>query len=139
MRVEKGFPSWGADLSPDYGSFEPGLGRFVRLDKSDFIGKAVAQKQAAGAPRERLASFVIEADGTDCFGGEAVYRDGELAGYVTSGSYGHRLGESLALGYVKDGYCEDGAALEVEVVGRRRPARLSTRPRYDPDGARMRS
>jgi dimethylglycine dehydrogenase len=139
LRVEKGFPSWGVDLSPDYGPFEPGLGRFVRFDKPGFVGKEAAQRGAAGTPKERLATIVVEADGIDCFGGEAVYRNGELAGYVTSGSYGHHLRESLALGYVKEKHFEDDAELEVEVVGQRRPARLSTRPRYDPDGQRMRS
>jgi dimethylglycine dehydrogenase len=139
LRVEKAFPSWGVDLSPDYSPFEPGLGRFVRLDKPDFIGKAAAEARAKTGPRERLASFVVEADGVDCFGGEAIWRDGELAGYVTSGSYGHHVGESLALGYVKPAYFEDGARVEIEVVGERRPARLSARPRFDPDGARMRS
>jgi dimethylglycine dehydrogenase len=139
LRVEKAFPSWGVDLSPDYSPFEPGLGRFVRLDKPDFIGKAAAEQRSAAGPRERLASFVVEADGVDCFGGEAIWRNGDLAGYVTSGSYGHHVGESLALGYVKPAYFEDGARFEIEVVGERRPARLSARPRFDPDGARMRS
>jgi dimethylglycine dehydrogenase len=139
LRVEKAFPSWGVDLSPDYSPFEPGLGRFVRLDKPDFVGKAAAEARAKSGPRERLASFVVEADGVDCFGGEAIWRNGALAGYVTSGSYGHHVGESLALGYVKPAYFEDGARFEIEVLGERRPALLSARPRFDPDGARMRS
>jgi dimethylglycine dehydrogenase len=138
MRVEKGFPSCGPDLSPDYGVFEPGMGRFLRLDKPDFIGKAEAERRAKAGPAERLASFVVETDDVDCFGGEAIYRDGRLAGYVTSGSYGHRLQESIALGYVKTPYFEDGAAFEVEVLGERRPARMSERSCYDPDGGLMR-
>jgi dimethylglycine dehydrogenase len=138
MRVEKGFPSWGPDLSPDYSAFEPGMGRFLRLDKPDFVGKAEAERRAKAGPAERLASFVVEADGVDCFGGEAIYRDGKLAGYVTSGSYGHRLEESIALGYVRTPYFEDGAAFEVEVLGERRPARMSARSCYDPDGGLMR-
>jgi dimethylglycine dehydrogenase len=88
--------------------------------------------------RERLGTFVIEANGVDCFGGEAIYRNGALAGYVTSGAYGHTVGESLALGYVKPQFFEDGAAFEVEVLGKRRPAILSQRPRFDPEGTRMR-
>ena len=137
-RIEKGFASWGSDLTADYTPFESNLGRFVRLDKPDFVGKAAAASAAASPPRERLGSFAIQADGADCFGGEAVYRDGELAGYITSGSYGHRLGRSLALGYVKTRHYEDGAAFEVEVLGERRPARLSERPLYDPEGTHLR-
>jgi len=139
-RIEKGFASWGADLTSDYSPFESNLGRFVRLDKGDFIGREAAAADAKAGPRERLASFAIEPNGADadCFGGEAVYRDGKLAGYVTSGSYGHRTGQSLALGYVKPPFFEDGAALEVEVLGERRPARLSARSLYDPEGEKLR-
>jgi dimethylglycine dehydrogenase len=138
LRVEKGFPSWSVDLSPDYTPYEPGLGRFVRLDKADFIGKAGAEAAAKAGPKERLASFVVEANGIDCFGGEAIYRDGALAGYVTSGTYGHTVKESLALGYVKPQFFADGAACEIELLGKRRPAIISARPRFDPDGTRMR-
>jgi dimethylglycine dehydrogenase len=137
-RIEKGFASWGADLTSDYTPYESNLGRFVRLDKGAFIGKAAADAAAKAGPRERLASFAVEADGADCFGGEAIYRDGELAGYVTFGSYGHRLGGSVALGYVKPPFFADGAALEVEVLGERRPAQLSARPLYDPEGVKLR-
>jgi dimethylglycine dehydrogenase len=139
LRVEKGFPSWGVDLSPDYSPYEPGLGRFVRLEKPDFIGKAAVARLAGQPPKERLATFVVDANGVDCFGGEAIYRNGELAGYVTSATYGHHVRESLALGYVKPQYFEDGAAFEVELLGKRRPALMSQRPRFDPEGRRMRA
>ncbi|MFI5018114.1 MAG: glycine cleavage T C-terminal barrel domain-containing protein, partial [Dongiales bacterium] len=137
-RIEKGFASWGSDLTSDYSPFDTGLGRFVRLDKGDFIGRAGAEAAAKAGAKERLASFAIEANGADCFGGEAIYRDGRLAGYVTSGSYGHRVGQSLALGYVKTPFFEDGAAVEVEVLGERKPARLSAQALYDPQGANLR-
>jgi hypothetical protein len=39
---------------------------------------------------------------------------------------------------VKPVYFEDGARFEIEVLGERRPALLSARPRFDLDGARMR-
>jgi dimethylglycine dehydrogenase len=139
LRVEKGFPSWGVDLSPDYSPYEPGLGRFVRLDKPDFVGKEIAERLAKQPPKERLATFVVDANGVDCFGGEAIFRNGELAGYVTSATYGHTVGESLALGYVKQPYYEDGAEFQIELLGKRRPARLSQRARFDPEGTRMRS
>lgn len=78
------------------------------------------------------------AAGADCFGGEAIYRDDALAGYVTSGSFGHHLGQSLALGYVKSRHFAEVDGFEVEVLGERRPARLSKRPLYDPEASRMR-
>ncbi len=138
LRLEKGFPSWGADLSADYTPFEPRLDRFMRFEKLEFIGRAAALAKSAEAPSEHIASFVVETEGADCFGGEAIYRGGELAGYVTSGSFGHHLGKSLGLGYVKAAHFVEDDRFEVEVLGRRRPARLSMRPLYDPQGSRMR-
>ena len=44
----------------------------------------------------------------------------------------------LALGYVKPQFFEDAAAFEIELLGKRRPATLSAKARFDPDGTRMR-
>jgi len=137
LRLEKGFGSWGLEFTADYSPWATPLARFVRLSKPEFIGK-----EAAGAsrpqPHERLCLLAVEADGADATGGEAIYRDGRYAGYTTSGGYGYTCGLSLALGYLKPGQAEPGGDFEVEIVGRRRPARLLDRPPVDPDGARMR-
>ncbi|MEM7223338.1 MAG: FAD-dependent oxidoreductase [Pseudomonadota bacterium] len=140
LRLEKGFASWGADLSPDYTPFDPGLDRFMRLDKeADFVGRGAALIQQQQGRREQLATFVIDVtDGADAFGGEAIFRDDSLVGYVTSGGYGHCVGESLALGYLKPAAWEDGAQYQVEILGERRPATLSAAARIDPEGQRMR-
>jgi 4-methylaminobutanoate oxidase (formaldehyde-forming) len=39
------------------------------------------------------------------YGNEAIWRDGRVVGYVTSGAYGHHLGAAVGLGYVA---CEAG-------------------------------
>lgn len=48
------------------------------------------------------------------------------------------VGESLALGYVRPAAFEAEAAVEVEINGELRPARMMTGARFDPSGARMR-
>lgn len=139
LRLEKSFLGWGLELGPDYSPFEAGLGRFVKLDKPDFIGQAAARQRSEEGPREHIGTFVVDADGADAFGGEAVFRDGELAGYVTSGGYGHCAGESLAMGYVKPEFFEPEAKFEIDILGERRAATLSAAARIDADGANMRS
>ena len=138
LRLEKSFPGWGLELGPDHSPFEAGLGRFVKLDKPDFIGQPAARQRAEEGPRERIGTFVVDADGADAFGGEAVFRNGELAGYVTSGGYGHCAGESLAMGYVKPEYFEPEAEFEIDILGERRTATLSSNARIDADGKNMR-
>jgi dimethylglycine dehydrogenase len=90
-------------------------------------------------PRERFATFVIDATDADAVGGEAIYCEGELAGYTTSGGYGYNVNESLALGYLAPRFYQPGARYEVEVVGERRQAVLSEGARFDPSGQRMRA
>ncbi len=138
LRLEKSFPSWGLELSPDYTPFDAGLDRFVKLDKEDFVGKSAALRRKREGPRQRLVTFEIDADDADAFGGEAVFRGDERVGYVTSGGYGHCVGKSIALGYLNaDAASSDGACF-VEILGEKRPARLAPQPLVDPDGRRMR-
>ncbi len=74
---------------------------------------------------------------------EPILRDGQLAGYLSSGNYGHHLGGAVGLGYVP---CEGesvpdllGSTYEIDVAGRRIKAEASLKPMYDPSGARSKS
>jgi dimethylglycine dehydrogenase len=61
---------------------------------------------------------------------------------VTSGGYGHHVAKSIALGYVPTELADPdgpgGERFEIEIIGRRRPARLQPEPLFDPQGLRMR-
>ena len=39
MRLEKNFPTWFRELRPIYGPYEGSMDRFIKLSKSDFIGR----------------------------------------------------------------------------------------------------
>ena len=138
LRLEKGFGGWGRELSPDYDPFQAGLGRYVKLDKEEFVGRDAALRAAGREPSERLALFEIDTVDTDPWGGEPVLRDGEYVGYLTSAGYGHCAGVTLALGYVRSDAIASNAAYDVEVMGRPIPARRLERPAIDPEGRRMR-
>lgn len=70
-------------------------------------------------------------------------RDGEwrVVGWVTSGGYGHFVGMSLAQGYIPAALSEraEEGLFEIEILGRRRKARISIDPPFDPSGSKMRS
>jgi dimethylglycine dehydrogenase len=138
LRLEKSFPAWGLDLTSDYGPAETGLSRFIDWNKSDFIGREAALAAREKGPGEVLTTLVVEAEDADCAGGEPVFQFGEYVGYVSSGGFGHVVNESLALAYLPPRVISDGAAFEVEILGQRRTARLSTSPRFDAQGKRMR-
>ena len=137
---EKNFGTWAREFRPIYGPFEAGLGRFVDLTKNDFIGRAGAAADKASPKRTRV-SFVVDATDADALGDEAVWKDGKVVGWITSGGYCHHAEKSLAIGYVPTETLGNGAAAanwEVEILGDRRAAQLQLDPLFDPNAERLR-
>ena len=144
LRVEKGYGSWGREYSPEYRPKEVGLERLVKPAKA-FLNKAAWEAIAHAPARERLIVIEVDADATaqsdaDASGGEPIFLpDGTPAGQVTTGAYGHGVGASLALGFLKDGTAGPGDRVSVSILGRDHPATVLERPPFDPDGARLRA
>ena len=89
-----------------------------------------------------LATFTAGPD-VILLGRETIYRNGERCGYLTSGGFGHTIGRSIGMGYIKhpDGLTEDyvlSGTYELEVATERVPAEVSLKPLYDPGGLRAR-
>jgi 4-methylaminobutanoate oxidase (formaldehyde-forming) len=146
-RVEKKFVHYGHDVGDEDTPLEAGLGFVCALDKGvDFIGReAIARQREAGAPiGKRLVQFLLEDPQAMLYHHEPILKEGAIVGHLTSGNYGHTLGGSVGLGYVR---CDDGVSadyvmaggFEIDVAGDRIPARASLRALYDPKGARMRA
>jgi dimethylglycine dehydrogenase len=73
MRLEKNFPTWFAELRPIYGPFEGGMERFIKLDKSNFIGRCAATKELTEGPKLRRTSFMISEGTCDVMGDEPIW------------------------------------------------------------------
>jgi len=139
LRLDKWFGSWGREFSPDYTPCETGLDRFIRWNKpSDWIGRAAATAEKAAGPKRKLATFIVEADDADVVAWEPIWLDGAVVGFCTSGGFSHFTGLSVAQGFLPADRIEDGLAVEIEILGQRRPARVHLAPLFDADGARMR-
>ena len=113
------------------------------MDKPGFLGsERLAEQRAAGPPRKRLVSLVLSSPEPVLWGGERFYRDGAVAGFTTSGAYGHTVGAAVGLGYVhadepvSASYLADGS-FEVDVAGDRVEATASLGPLLDPERARI--
>jgi dimethylglycine dehydrogenase len=139
---EKGFGTWAREFRPIYGPYEAGLGRFVDLSKNDFVGRTAAAEEKAKGPARQRVGFVVEADDADAIGDEAVWKDGKVVGWITSGGYCHHVGCSYATGYVPSetlGKDAASATWEIEILGERKRARLQIDPLFDAAGARARA
>ena len=136
-RLEKSFPAWALELSSDYTAVEAEMDRFVKPDKGDFIGRDAFLN--APAPREKFATFTVDAGDCVVWGDEAIFLDNEPVGYVTSGGFGPACEQHIALGYVNCDAYRPGGQYAVEVLGQLVAATLQTQPLYDPTGAKMRA
>ncbi|AZV80939.1 FAD-dependent oxidoreductase (plasmid) [Parasedimentitalea marina] len=138
LRLEKGFAGWGMELTSDYYPNETALARFVRYGKGDFIGRKAALAAKEAGPRESFVQFAVDTKEADPYGGEPVFKDGELVGYTSSGGFGYCAGTSLALGYLQPESIDPDAVYQVDIVGKKCNARLLSAPPVDPEGLRMR-
>jgi len=103
LRIEKGFRAWSAELSPDDNPLQAGLGFAVSWDKKGgFKGReALLNLKETKALDRRLVLFQLEDPDPMLWGGEIILRDGQPVGYTTSAAYGHSVGASVAMGYVR--------------------------------------
>jgi dimethylglycine dehydrogenase len=138
LRLEKGYGSWGREFSVDYTPAEAGLGRFVRLDKGDFIGRGAAKRILAEPPERRLTIFALETGEVDPMGNEPILADGKVVGRLTSGGFGFHVKHPIGLGYVSSEIANGTNQVEIEILGERRPARILKDAPYDPEGKRLR-
>jgi dimethylglycine dehydrogenase len=139
MRIEKSFGTWAREYRPIYGPFEAGLGRFIDLKKSEFIGRAAAAEEKESGGALRLVTFKVDATDADAIGDEPIWHDGKTVGWVTSGAFGHRVNHSLALGYVPAALAGADSGFEIEIIGERHKAHRLAGAAFDPSGALMRT
>jgi aminomethyltransferase len=133
LRLEVCFHLHGQDLTPDRNPIEAGLGWCCK-EQTGFVGsEAIAAVRAKG-PTEKLVPFTIEGKGIPRPGNE-VYRDGERAGEVTSGTFSPSLEVGIGMAYVAADLAEPGTELEIDVRGRRRGARVGSKPLYKKEKA----
>jgi 4-methylaminobutanoate oxidase (formaldehyde-forming) len=148
-RIEKAYRHMGHDMSDEEHVLEAGLGFAVKVDKKrsrfgDFIGRESVLRVKQHGARKRMLQFKLEDPEPLLYHHEPIFRDGRLAGYVTSANYGHYLGGAIGMGYVKADPAESNAELlaskyEIEIGDRRFAAQASLKPLYDPEAKRIKA
>ena len=83
--------------------------------------------------------MTVDTTDIDVCNDEAILKNGECVGYVTSGGYAHTVQQSIAFGYVPADLAATGTKLEIEINGEMYDAKVIDNPLYDPTGAKMRS
>jgi aminomethyltransferase len=132
LRLEVCFHLYGNDLSIHRNPIEAGLGWCCK-EETGFIGaEAVAAARAAGTA-EKLAPFALTEKGIPRQGNAVLApSDGAEAGVVTSGTLSPCLDRGIGMAYVRADLAEPSTEIVVDVRGKRRAARIESRPLYDP-------
>ncbi|OSZ69018.1 glycine cleavage system protein T [Sphingomonas sp. IBVSS1] len=130
LRLEAGLPLYGHDLTPEITPVEADLSFAIskrRKTEGGFPGAArILDQLFNGAPRKRVG-LAIEGR-MPAREGATVWNGDTQVGIVTSGGFAPSLSAPIAMAYVETPLAGDGAALEIDVRGRRIAARVVPMP-----------
>jgi aminomethyltransferase len=130
LRLEAGMPLYGNELGRDVNPYEANLGRVVKLDKGDFVGRAALAEVEAQGPRRRLVGLVMRDEGIARHGYPVIEGEGTEIGVVTSGSFSPTLGQRIAMALIHSGAAEIGGRVAVMIRDRRCEAEQVKLPFY---------
>lgn len=138
LRLEKGFRSWGADMTTEHDPFEAGLGFAVKADKEGYVGHTALKGRSKETSTRLLRCLTVDNGRSVVLGKEPVFVNGEPTGYVTSAAFGYTVGKPIAYSYLPSSV-NDGDAVEIEYFGQKIKATVTPEPLYDPQMARLRA
>lgn len=138
LRLEKGYRSWGTDMTAEDDPFEAGLGFAVRTDRGDFVGRDAVLRRSTRTVGRRLSCLVLD----DCpevpLGREPVYADGVPVGHVTSAAYGYAVDAPIAYAWLPAALATPGVRVHIGYLGAALPATVTAEPLFDPRHERLR-
>ncbi|MFI9824175.1 FAD-dependent oxidoreductase [Streptomyces sp. NPDC052013] len=137
LRLEKGYRSFGADMTYEHDPYEAGVGFAVKLDKDDFIGKAALERRKSDV-RRKLTCLTVDDPHSVVLGKEPVYDGDRAVGYVTSAAYGYTIGKGIAYAWLPAELTTPGTPVQIGYFDRRVEAVVAEEPLFDPTMSRLR-
>ena len=140
LRLEKSYRAIKSELTTEDSLDIAGLGRFARPEKGDFIGREAVLAERQSAPTRVFCTLAIDCmdSGDEPRPNQALYQGDQVVGRILSGGIGHWLGTGLALAYLPPDLAATGTPMQLDILGRRYPARVIPEAPHDPDNLRPR-
>ena len=129
LRLEVCFHLHGNDLTEETDPISAGLG-WACVESTGFFGAEKVAVLRANGTDEKLAPFLIEGAGIPRQGNPVMLGD-EVVGEVSSGTFSPSLEKGIGMAYLRADLVEPGTELEIDVRGKRRTARVSSKPLYE--------
>ena len=129
LRLEAAMPLYGHELSENIDPFTAGVGFGVKLEAGDFHGRAALRELKPRARQSKRVGLELA--------GKRIAREGALVfmgdlqiGQVTSGTFSPTLEKSIAMAYIGSDSARQGIDVEIDIRGKREPAKIVTLPFY---------
>jgi aminomethyltransferase len=129
LRLESKLMLYGNDITDKTTVLEADLKWIVKLQKGDFLGRPVIEKQLAEGLKRKLAGFEMAEPGI-ARPHYPVYYKGQKVSEVASGTYAPFLKKAIGLVYLPIAATAIGAEFEVEIRGKKAKAKVIPTPFY---------
>ena len=129
-RIEAGLLSAGQDFTNKTNPYSVGLGRFVDIDKENFIGKEALQKA-----NKKCLTWGIRVDGGTAIRGKSLKINRKVVGEVTSSTWSPYQVCGVGIVHMQDSNYGPGTLLDVDCTnGKIHKGELCKLPMYDAKG-----
>jgi aminomethyltransferase len=130
LRLESKMALYGHEISETINVWEADLGRYCKMEKPDFIGRAALEKAKAEGLKRTLVGLEMIERGIGRDGYKIFSESGEEIGYITSGSPAPFLKKNIALAYVPSVYSQIGTVVVAECRSQKVKAQVVPTPFY---------
>ncbi len=130
LRFEVGLPLYGDELSADITPMMAGLGVFVKLDKTEFIGREALARQKEAGPQRKIVGIELH-DKAIPRHGYVVLKDGQPIGEVTTGYHSISTDKSVCLALIDSAYAALGTEVEIQIRKKVFPGSVCKKRFYD--------
>ena len=129
LRFEVGLPLYGNELSSEISPIMAGLGMFVKLEKSEFIGREALIRQKAEGVAKRLRGIELD-DNAIPRHGYNILQNGTIIGQVTTGYRLISTNKSCAVALV-DASLKLGDRVEIQIRKKTFPSTIVKKKFYE--------
>jgi glycine cleavage system T protein (aminomethyltransferase) len=129
LRLEASMRLHGNDIDDTTTALEADLGWIVGWQKADFVGAEALRKQKSEGLSRKLVGFEMAGPGIARHGYD-VYVGDAKAGIVTSGTQTPYLKKAIGMAYLPVAKTAVGTEFDVDIRGRRVPAKVVPMPFY---------
>ncbi|HET7435596.1 MAG TPA: glycine cleavage system aminomethyltransferase GcvT [Thermoanaerobaculia bacterium] len=129
LRLEAKMALYGNDIDDTTTPLQADLAWIVKLEKGDFAGRDVLQKEKAAGPPRKLVGFEMVDRGIGRHGYPIVDGSNEI-GVVTSGTHSPTLKKAIGLAYLPLDKSAHGSEFTILIRGKETRARVVPTPFY---------